>query len=127
MVNTDFIDLQLTCIAQAVYHEAHTESREAQLGVAYVILNRMRMTHKDACEVVFSKGQFSGIADMVTLKHEPASKENLLKAKIIAHAAWFHKETNPVGRAMYFHDNSIRPVWAFRHAHTVTIDRLIFY
>ena len=127
MINIEAIDLELTCIAQAIYHEAHTESLTAQLGVAYVILNRMKASHKDACEIVFSKGQFEGISDMVTQKHEPASKEDLLKAKRVALNAWYKKLPNPIGNARYFHDDSIRPTWAYRHSKTITLDHLIFY
>jgi spore germination cell wall hydrolase CwlJ-like protein len=99
-------DQQLTCMAAAMYHEAHTQSQTAQKAVGALILNRVRSGKfgRDACTVVFAKGQFLGIHDA---NHLEASKEDFLKTKLLAVKVWY-KHDNPIGDRLYFYDDSIR-------------------
>lgn len=128
MTDINYVDVQITCIAQAIYAEANTQSLEAKYGVGYLILNRVKSKRygKDACDVVYSKGQFIGIDDMNTNKHEQPSTEDLLKTKLIALKVYYKQVTNPVGNATHFHDDSIdmKHVWGKK---AVKIDNLIFY
>jgi spore germination cell wall hydrolase CwlJ-like protein len=128
MSDINYVDVQLTCMAQAIYAEANTQSLEAKYGVGYLILNRVKSKRygNDACDVVYSKGQFIGIDDMVNNRHEQPSKEDLLKTKLIALNVYYGKVTNPVGRSLYFHDDSIdmKHVWGRK---AVKLDNLIFY
>ena len=52
----------LGCIARAVYWEARDQPFDGQLGVAFVVLNRMRASGKTACAVVDGRGSFLAIA-----------------------------------------------------------------
>ena len=83
MPSIDYVDAQLGCMAVAMYHEAHTESEKAQKAVGAVILNRVKEGSfgKDACSVVFAKGQFLGVHDET---HDEATTEDYLKTKLIA-------------------------------------------
>ena len=128
MIDINYVDVQITCIAQAIYAEANTQSLEAKYGVGYLILNRVKSKRygNDACDVVYSKGQFIGIDDMVNNRHEQPSTEDLLKTKLIAIKVYYNQVANPVGNATHFHDDSIdmRHVWGKK---AVKIDNLIFY
>lgn len=128
MINIDSIDIQITCMAQAIYAEANTQSLQAKYGVGYLILNRVRSKTygADACDVVYRKGQFIGINDMVTNKHIQPSKEDLLRTKLIALKVYYKLVPNPVGNSLHFHDDSIdmKHVWGKKH---VKLDNLVFY
>ena len=121
-------DVEITCLAIAIYAEANTQSLEAKHGVGYLILNRVnsRKFGKDICDVVYSKGQFIGISDIVTNKHEQPSTEDLLKTKLIALNVYYNKVVNPVGKALYFHDDSInmKHLWGKQ---MTKLDNLVFY
>jgi len=128
MESINYVDVQLTCMAYAIYAEANTQSLQTKHGVGYLILNRVRSKRygKDICDVVYSKGQFIGIQDMLTNKHDEPTLEDLLKTKLIALNVYYGKVTNPVGRSLYFHDDSIdmKHVWGRK---AVKLDNLIFY
>ena len=128
MESINYVDVQLTCMAYAIYAEANTQSLQTKHGVGYLILNRVRSKRygKDICDVVYSKGQFIGIQDMLTNKHDEPTLEDLLKTKLIALNVYYGKVTNPVGRSLYFHDDSIdmKHVWGKK---AVKLDNLIFY
>lgn len=128
MESINNVDVQLTCMAYAIYAEANTQSLQAKHGVGYLILNRVK-SHKfgkDICDVVYSKGQFIGIDDIVNNRHEQPSHEDLLKTKLIALNVYYGKVVNPVGNSLYFHDDSInmKHIWGKK---TVKLDNLIFY
>jgi spore germination cell wall hydrolase CwlJ-like protein len=128
MESINHVDIQLTCMAYAIYSEANTQSLQAKHGVGYLILNRVRSNKfgKDICDVVYSKGQFIGIQDIINNKHDKPNVEDLLKTKLIALDIYYGRVTNPVGRSLYFHDDSIdmKHVWGKK---AVKIDNLIFY
>jgi spore germination cell wall hydrolase CwlJ-like protein len=128
MSNINNIEAQIGCMAYAIYAEANTQSLETKYGVGYLILNRVKAKRygKDICDVVYSKGQFIGIQDMLTNKHDEPSLEDLLKTKLIALDVYYGKVTNPVGRSLYFHDDSIdmKHLWGKK---AVKLNNLIFY
>lgn len=128
MSDINYIETQISCIAYAIYAEANTQSLEAKHGVGYLILNRVKSKRygHDACDVVYSKGQFIGINDLVTDKHAQPTEEDLLKTKLIAIDVYYGKVVNPVGNSLYFHDDSIdmKHKWGKK---AVKLDNLIFY
>lgn len=128
MTSIDYVDVQITCMAYAIYAEANTQSLNAKHGVGYVILNRVKSNRygNDVCDVVYSKGQFIGISDIVTNKHEQPSSEDILKNKLIALNVYYGKVVNPVGKALHFHDDSInmKHLWGKQ---MVKLDNLVFY
>jgi len=121
------LDIQITCMATAIYAEANTQSNEAKYGVGYLILNRVKNGNfgKDICEVVYKNGQFEGVHAIVTNKHSYPSKLDMINTKLLALKVYTHKVINPVGKSLYFHDDSISSMpWGKR---TTKIDNLIFY
>jgi spore germination cell wall hydrolase CwlJ-like protein len=128
MESINYVDVQLTCMAHAIYAEANTQSLQTKHGVGYLILNRVKSKRfgKDICDVVYSKGQFIGINDMLKHKYREPTTQDLLKTKLIALNIYYGKVVNPVGRSLYFHDDSIdmKRVWGKK---AVKLDNLIFY
>jgi spore germination cell wall hydrolase CwlJ-like protein len=128
MSDINYVDVQIGCMAYAIYAEANTQSLEAKHGVGYLILNRVKSKRygKDICDVVYSKGQFIGISDMLKHKYREPNIEDLLKTKLIALDVFYGKVVNPVARSLYFHDDSIdmKHLWGRK---TVKIDNLVFY
>jgi hypothetical protein len=121
------LDVEITCMATAIYAEASTQSLEAKYGVGYLILNRVKNGNfgKDVCEVVYKAGQFQGVYDIVNNKHHQPTKLDMLKTKLLALKIYNHKVINPVGNSIYFHDDSISSMpWGKK---TVKINNIIFY
>lgn len=100
----------MTCIARAVYWEARDQPFDGQLGVAFVVLNRMHAAGKTACIVVNEPGTFSAIAQH---PNEPARDVRAWAfAQDIALIAWQDPDADPTGAATYFHGLDARPAWA---------------
>lgn len=51
----------LLCLSLVVFRESRGEPIEGQQAVVEVVLNRAKNSNKPLCDVVFQKGQFSGI------------------------------------------------------------------
>jgi len=128
MSDINYVEAQISCMAYAIYAEANTQSLQTKHGVGYLILNRVKSKRfgKDICDVVYSKGQFIGISDMLKHKYREPTTQDLLKTKLIALNIYYGKVVNPVGRSLYFHDDSIdmKHVWGKK---AVKLDNLIFY
>jgi spore germination cell wall hydrolase CwlJ-like protein len=122
-------EVNVACMATAIYAEANTQSLDAKYGVGYVILNRLKSKRygADICEVVYNKGQFEGVRDIATGKHIGPTKCDLLKTELIAINIITHKAINPVSNALYFHDDSIKSMSHAWGKKTTKIDNLIFY
>jgi spore germination cell wall hydrolase CwlJ-like protein len=118
------------CIATAVYVEVNTQSLEEKLGVIFTIMNRVRSGKfgRDACEVVYARGQFVGIENMMKANEKNIDQEALLKTKLLViDTVLFKKHANPVGNSLYFHDDSIDMKYIWNKKPNVTIGRMVFY
>ncbi|HUF57816.1 MAG TPA: cell wall hydrolase [Thermohalobaculum sp.] len=124
---------QMTCLTEALYHEARGETIPGLVAVAEVILNRAdsRYYPDTVCEVV-GQGieyaplcQFSykcdGLSDKMT-----AGEARSLMEKI----AWVMLSGKPrilTGKATHYHTNAVNPGWASRLVRTARIGDHIFY
>lgn len=118
------------CIATAVYTEANTQSLEEKTSIIYLIMNRVRSGKfgKDACEVVYSKGQFIGVTNMLNGKQTKPDKVLFLKTQLLVlDTLFFKKYANHVANSLYFHDDSIDMAHVWHKKQTTKIGRLIFY
>ena len=118
------------CIATAVYVEVNTQSLEEKLGVINVIMNRVRSKRfgRDACEVVYARGQFVGIENMMKANEKNIDQETLLKTKLLViDTLLFKKHANPVAQSLYFHDDSIDMQYIWNKKKVVHIGRMVFY
>jgi spore germination cell wall hydrolase CwlJ-like protein len=121
------LELDVNCYAQAVYHEANTQSLEEKVGVINVIRNRVKSNRwgRDVCDVVYANGQFSVKGE----NHHPVDRKTYLQTKLLVlDTIVFNKHTNPVANALYFHDDSIPPkeTW-YGKRKIIHIGRMVFY
>ena len=129
------MDMHLTehdvhCIAVAVYTEVNTQSLEEKLGVIHVIANRVRSKKfgKDACEVVYARGQFIGVKNYVNGKQAKPDQKIFLKTQLLVlDTLVFKKYSNPVADSLYFHDDSIDMRFIWNKKKVVHIGRMVFY
>jgi len=122
------LEMDVVCYASAVYHEANTQSKEAKIGVINVIRNRLRSGRwgDSVCSVVYANGQFIGVTDE---SHNKVDEKAYLETKLLVlDTIVFHKYANPVGQALYFHDDSMptKTQW-FGKKKMVKIGRMVFY
>jgi spore germination cell wall hydrolase CwlJ-like protein len=107
----------LTCLADAIYYEAASESDAGQRAVAQVVLNRVRHPAfpKTVCGVVFqgseraSGCQFSFACDGAMARTPGRAAWD--KALRIAGAALGGYVFAPVGLATHYHTYEVTPAW----------------
>ena len=118
------------CIATAVYTEVNMQSLEEKLGVINVIMNRVRSKRfgNDPCSVIYARGQFVGIENMMKANEKNIDQEALLKTKLLViDTVLFKKHANPVGTSLYFHDDSVDMKYIWDKKPNVKIGRMVFY
>ena len=125
---------QKKCLATAIYFEARGESRRGQVGVAQVILNRVRDdAYPDTiCGVVFQNEdrrnacQFSFACD--GRSDEPSERRAWLRAKENAEEVLEgHGLIPALGAATHYHAAYVNPNWAPKMTRLSKIGRHIFY
>lgn len=120
------LEMNIVCYASAAYHEGSTKNE--RIAIINVIRNRLNTGRwgRNVCSVVYADKQFFGVWDET---HEPVNEKAYLETKLLVlDTIVFHKYSNEIGNALYFHDKSIakKSKW-FGHAHKKTINNLEFY
>ena len=123
----------MTCMTQAVYFEAGSESTDGGRAVAQVVLNRMRnaMFPHSVCGVVYqgsslSTGcQFSFTCDGSLSK--PVAGWAWDRSKEIARDALHGRVFAGVGLATHYHADYVAPYWMRSVSKVATIGAHIFY
>ena len=107
------------CLAYTLYKEANTEILRAKRAVYDVLLNRMRIRDKTACEIVKEKGQFSWYKRGMKLK---VTEDMLTELDNVS-------SMKPVlpRNAQYFHNKSVKPEWARKLKRVTVIGGHTFY
>lgn len=121
-----FSEQDLSCLSEALYHEARGEGARGQAAVAEVILNRVdsRRFPRTVCGVVNQPSQFSyTIGGRKPIRNKAA----YLRARAIAENALAGAPRVLTGGATYFHTPAVRPAWSRRFQRTVRIGQHIFY
>jgi hypothetical protein len=121
------------CMAEAIYYEARSESRQGQMAVAEVVSNRVRSSlYPDTvCEVVYQGServtgcQFSFTCDG-SMRHRPRGaswrEANALAAQVLMGMV------RPVThRATHYHTTAIDPYWNDGLVETTRIGAHVFY
>ncbi|MGN8115466.1 cell wall hydrolase [Labrys sp. 22185] len=124
------------CLATAIYFEARGESREGQVAVAQVIINRLRSPFypKNVCDVVYQGAsnkryggcQFSFACDLVAdkvIEKEPWEQALVLAERVMNAKDWIPE----VGNATHYHANYVRPRWVRDMREKDKIGKHIFY
>ena len=120
------LEMDVVCYASAAYHEGSTKNE--RIAIINVIRNRLNSGRwgYNVCSVVYADGQFVGVSDST---HEPVDEKTYLQTKLLViDTVIFHKYTNPIADAIYFHDDSMptKAKWFGKHKKT-KIGRMTFY
>ncbi|HKJ96072.1 MAG TPA: cell wall hydrolase [Gammaproteobacteria bacterium] len=120
------------CLARTLYFEARGDGTESMAAVAAVVMNRVRDTDfpDNPCAVVKQGGekppcQFSYWCDGKS--DRPTDKEQWRRARSIARKALKGDLENPVGGALYFHDDSVKAPFHDKRQYVKTVGSLRFY
>lgn len=110
------------CLAEAVYREARGEDYRGRLAVAQVVINRTRTAGypKTICEVVIQPGQFSWTAEPWGWSADRASWA-------VARIALMGTHSLSDFRAIYFHNNTVKPLWIKNKQFIAKIGNHFFY
>ena len=128
---------QLDCLTRNIYYEARGESRDGQLAVAQVTLNRVEsgLFPNSICGVVNERYrvksemicQFSWRCDS-NLNHQLVVSKNNPIYKLAIYAIMNHHTMSVVTHDTYwFHANYVKPRWRKAKQKVVMIDDHIFY
>lgn len=127
------------CLAQAIYHEARGESREGQLAVANVIINRA-MSNKypsSICGVVFQnadrgryKCQFTFACDG---RSDMGKERNAWNRSVkLAETAFYEYQQGErpgivPSSALFYHTTAVAPKWSHTFQRVAAIGSHVFY
>lgn len=144
-LNTPMHALEVSCFATGLYHEARGETREGQLAVAQVILNRMKSSaYPDtACGVIYQNAhmrnrcQFSFACDRrsdgaknskiyADLKQIAAQSLRLGQAPFPADSPAVSSEKD-LKEITHYHTKAVSPSWGRKIEKIATIGAHIFY
>ncbi|MFN0025344.1 MAG: cell wall hydrolase [Parvularculaceae bacterium] len=124
---------ETTCLAEAIYYEARSESRVGQLAVADVVLNRVASTvYPDTiCEVVYQGSKRrTGCQFSFTCDGSMKARRNQRQwrnAELLAGAVLAGMRA-PVSRnATHYHADYVSPPWAQTLSPTAVIGTHKFY
>jgi len=126
------LDDAITCMARSIYWEAKGKNTADMEAVASVVMNRLgHEGFPDTVCAVVKQGsetkscQFSWWCDGRPDKVQEETQYEL--AKEIARKALNKQLPDRTGGAMYFHDKTVKPVWARKYIKTASIGLFVFY
>jgi spore germination cell wall hydrolase CwlJ-like protein len=123
---TAALDPQLECIAKVVHHEAANQSREGQLAVAQIIMNRVESGRfpDTPCGVANQPGQFFNTASYQPRRTSPRWATAVEVARDVLDG-----DTSDVSDGAYFYHAAYQPATAFFRTRTrvTQIGDHIFY
>lgn len=94
---------KVSCLAEGIYHEARGESTDGRIGVASVIMNRVRGWKNTVCAIVYQRSssgcQFSWACRAHPIKDKIVYNEALVLAKNVLSG----KISDNTSGAKYFH------------------------
>lgn len=124
----DYTDLDFFCLAKNIFHEAGGESQLGKYAVAQVTLNRLKNSRypNSICDVVMEPYQFSWTLDAEKQWSVPEGI-GWEHSKKIAYAVLKGKRIYGMDKTLYFHNNTIVPVWAHTKHKITQIGGHIFY
>lgn len=127
------------CLAQAIYHEARGESREGQLAVANVIINRAmsKKYPQTICGVVFQnadKGRYKCQFTFACDGRSDAGRERTAWNRSIKMAEdafyEFQRGERPgvvPNSALFYHTTAVAPDWSNKFHRVAAIGSHVFY
>ncbi len=133
IANAKHKERELNCLAEAVYYESRSETKDGQKAVAEVVLNRVKSKNfpNTICGVVYqgaertSGCQFSFTCDGST-SHTPSGKV-WKRSKMVAQHMILEASAPMTWRSTHYHTTKVKPVWADSLRHTRQYETHVFY
>lgn len=110
---------ELSCLIRNVYYEARGESKEGQMAVTWVTLNRLKTHANTICKVVYQPHQFSWTANIHKLPKIDMKVWEVVKSNVLL--AYTIKSFD----ATHYHNLTVHPKWNLKYV--TQIDNHIFY
>ncbi|MEM8539026.1 MAG: cell wall hydrolase [Pseudomonadota bacterium] len=111
------MDRALVCMARNIYYESRGQSREGQVAVGHVVLNRVKHRYypNSVCRVIKQGGrngpcQFSWYCDRHS--NEPKNRKTYARMLDVALDVLSGEVADPTNGANMFHSTAVRPSWA---------------
>lgn len=115
------------CLAKNIFYEAGIEGPDGKYSVAQVTINRLRDGRwgNTICKVVYAKHQFSWTSLKKRAKLTgDAWLESQWVARQVLHEGY---RVRQLTNAMWYHNQTVRPIWARAVARLDQIGRHTFY
>ena len=97
----------LTCLANAIYHESRGEDTKGQIAVGYVVMHRVAASGKKSiCKVVNKANQFSPV-----VRTHPKDEKAWKRAVWVAGMVVAKEVRDPVPGALFFHSYKSNPTF----------------
>jgi len=118
---------EMGCLALNIYHEARGESRQGQLAVAAVTLNRVRDERfpSSVCAVVWQPRQFSWTHTL--RNYFPTDMKAWKKAMKIAESSLSKQVVAEYDNLLYYHSKQVRPRWSRSKRFVARVGSHLFY
>ena len=128
LADTQTLDREQECLANAVYFEARSEPIEGQLAVAEVVLNRAASGRypTDLCAVITQKAQFSFI-QRGRFPRADRDSQAWKKAVAISRIARQKLAGSLPSTVLWYHATYVSPSWGKRLTRQAKIGLHIFY
>jgi hypothetical protein len=122
----------LTCLTEAVYFEARSESARGQAAVAQVVMNRLANPNfpKSVCRVVFQGAAHPGCQFTFACDgsmRQPLELAAWDRARQVAEAALAGVQVAAVGAATHYHTVDVDPYWRPTMLRVAQVGLHIFY
>lgn len=121
--------VQIRCLAENMYHEARGESRQGQIAVSNVVMNRVESGRYPStpCEVIRQRHrntcQFSWVCAGRTVNN--ISLYNRMYN--IAEDVYNNRVEDITNGALFFHSVRVNPSWSRTYIRTIRIGSHVFY
>lgn len=113
----------IDCLEQNIHHESDGEPFVGKLAVGLVTVNRAKKSGKSLCEVVWEPNQFEWTSKPIDYNRKISPDTKLATFMVINNVL----ELENISQVTYFHNHTVKPEWATKKKHVVTIGRHKFY
>lgn len=115
---------ELLCHSLNIYHEARGTNIRNQVAVAWVVRNRMNMSGRSACEVIYVPRQFSWTTRRPGRPREAAAWRQSQELALMV----MQDQISDITRgATHFHEYGIRPAWSRNARNSMRIGAHTFF
>lgn len=126
----DKVEIEISCLAHNIYHEARGEPVKGQIAVGMVTMNRAKNNKfpSSVCGVVTQKVKNTCQFSWVCMKRLPKIKDEVYaNIKELAEKIYFGDIKDITKGATFFHNNEVKPAWSETKQMTAVIGNHVFY